>query len=138
MMPGRVNAGLRHSGLLQSHDERIFIYLFIYLFIFFTNSLLRDAGKGLKNGPVLTPLLSSSTPIKHPPPQTQFHLQLYQDVLLLAKKQVYKLIFHHQKFVYRLNNNIKPKKAKSFLDIVVKNDANGISNKLDKYIHFAS
>ena len=46
---------------------------------------------------------------------------LYEDVLLLAKKRVYKLIFQHQKCVYRHKNNIKPKKAKSFLDIVVKN-----------------
>ena len=110
-------------------------------FIFFTNSLLSDAGKGLKNGRVLTPPLSSSSQLNtHPPPplpKSQSHINrrdpLYQDVLLLAKKRVYKLIFHHQKFVYRHNNNIKPKKVKSFLDIVVKNDANGISNKLDKF-----
>ena len=61
--------------LLQPHDERIF-------FFFFTNSLLSVAGKGLKNGHVLTPPLSSSTP---------------------------------------------------FLDIMVKNDTNRISNKLDQF-----
>ena len=32
-------------------------------------------GKGKKNGHVLTPPLISSTPIKHPPPQTQSHVQ---------------------------------------------------------------
>ena len=62
-----------------------------------------------------------------------YNRRLYQDVLLLAKKLVYKQIFHHQKCVYRHNDNIKPKKTKSFLDIVVKNDANVISNQLDKF-----
>ena len=45
---------------------------------------------------------------------------------LLAWKRVYKLIFYDQKFVYRHNNKIKPKKAKLFSDVVVKNDAIGI------------
>ena len=67
------------------------------------------------------------------PPKPSLTTTLYPNVFLLAKKRVYKLIFHHQKCVYR-HNNIKPKKAKSFSDIVVKNDANGISNKLDSSV----
>ena len=47
-----------------------------------------------------------------------------QTYLLAKKKQVYKLIFHQQKIVYRIN--IKPKKAKLLSDIMVKNYANGI------------
>ena len=61
-----------------------------------------------------TPPLLSSMPIKHPPQTSLTYNRmdpLCQDVLLLAQKRVYKLIFHHQKFVYRHNNNIKPKKV---------------------------
>ena len=50
----RVNAGLRHSVPLQPHN-------------FFTNSLLSDAGKGLKDGRVLTPPLISSSQLNTPP-----------------------------------------------------------------------
>ena len=52
--------------------------------------------------------------------------------ILQAWKRGYKIIFHHQKFVFC--HKIKPKKAKSFSDIVLKNNANRISNKLDTFL----
>ena len=58
---------------------------------------------------------------------------LYKQVYLLAWKGVYKLIFHHQICVYRHNDNIKPKKAKSFSDTVVKTLLTEYSNKLDTF-----
>ena len=60
--PRCVNAELRHSVLLQPHDERnIYIYIF-YKFI------PKQCRERVKNGRVLTPPLPSSTPIKPPPP----------------------------------------------------------------------
>ena len=103
---------------------------------FFTNSWLSDAGKGLKMGEssrhrwFLVRPLNSFT-------KSSLRCNTVTDCIKTSfceqKKRVYNLIFHHQKCVYRHNNNIKPKKAKSFSDIVVKNDVNGISNKLDKF-----
>ena len=76
----RLNAGLRHSVLLQPHNERN------SLKTFFTNSWISRAGKGLKNGRVLTPPLLSSTPIKTPLPQTYTHYNRRNPLYPNAKK----------------------------------------------------
>ena len=71
-----------------------------------------------------------------PPAQTQSYIQqkgpTVSRCLAVSKKTGLQANISPPKFVFR-HNNIKPKKAKSFLDIAVKNDANGISNKLDKF-----